>query len=69
MRIPPDNLCKNGGAGAYPSPVSAQQAWICHCTVFFMDVRPSASEISDEVMAFFRSCLFAYTNKIAWLRC
>lgn len=54
---------------SYPSPVSAQQAWMCHCTVFFKDVSPRASEISEEVRAFFRSCLFAYTSKIAWLRC
>jgi len=49
--------------------VSAQHAWMCHWTAFFSDVSDRASEISADVMAFFRSCLFAYTSKLAWLRC
>jgi len=44
--------------GTYPSPVSAQQPWICH-RWDFSDVRFSSREISAAVILPFTSCLFA----------
>ena len=50
----------------YPSPVSAQQAWICHLW-FLMDWRFKCLEISAGVKQPLTSCLLAKTKIFALL--
>lgn len=52
---------------AYPSPVSAQQDWMCQ-SWSFMVCNDRALDISAAVRAPFKSCLFANIKMIDWLR-
>ncbi len=51
---------------AYPSPVSAQQAWICHLC-WRIDWRLSCLEISAALRQPLTSCLLAKTRMLALL--
>ena len=59
------NVLNKVNSSCYPSPVRAQQAWICHLC-FFIDVRFSWRDISAAVIDPLTSCLLASTRTADW---